>query len=88
MAAEVAGVPGHVEDGDIDADARDVLREGAEEEEEGRQSPHRRQRQRATTDSHAALCNPSFPSVQVPCEVVNVVIANKLSHDRSLHWSV
>ena len=53
VAAEVAGVPGHVEDGDVDADARDVLREGAQEQEEGRQSPHRRQR--ATTDSHAAL---------------------------------
>ena len=31
VAAEVAGVPGHVEDGDVDADARDVLREGAQE---------------------------------------------------------
>ena len=60
MAAEVAGVPGHVEDGDVDADARDVLREGAQEQEEGRQSPHRRQR--ATTDSHAALLSLARPN--------------------------
>ena len=37
--AEGAGVARHVEDGDVDADARDVLREGAEEEEEGRKGP-------------------------------------------------
>ena len=41
--AEGAGVARHVEDGDVDADARDVLREGAEEEEEGRKGPQGRQ---------------------------------------------
>ena len=40
--AEGAGVARHVEDGDVDADARDVLREGAEEEEEGREGPQGR----------------------------------------------
>ena len=41
--ADGAGVARHVEDGDVDADARDVLREGAEEEEEGRKGPQGRQ---------------------------------------------
>ena len=51
VAAQVAGVPSHVEDGDVDADARDVLRDRAQEQEEGRQGPQRQ----ATTDCHVAL---------------------------------
>ena len=69
VAAQVAGVPSHVEDGDIDADARDVLRDRAQEQEEGRQGPQRQ----ATVQGHVAL----LPSLTQVAQVS--VISDKLT---------